>query len=82
MKRFEVGTEYGTRSIGNHDCIFAYKVVARSAKTVTILDGFGLRKRCRLKEDGDAEFIFPEGRYSMCPVLRANRTLAAAKADC
>ena len=36
ITRFQVGHTYATRSIGAHDCIFAFKVLARTRKQVTI----------------------------------------------
>lgn len=38
MKRFEVGQTYYTRSIYDHECIFSYKVTARTSKTITLYD--------------------------------------------
>lgn len=75
MKKFEIGKTYETRSICNHDCIFSYKVVKRTAKTVTIVDDKGTTKTCRINEAytkaRNTETILPLGKYSMCPTLSA-----------
>lgn len=77
MKRFEVGKEYATRSICDHECIFAYTVIGRTEKTVKIRDSFGTVKTCRineaLSERNNAESIYPEGKYSMAPIIFASR---------
>lgn len=74
MIKFEVGKTYETRSACDHDCIFSYTVVKRTAKRITI------KKRNKGKEyivgtyeyEG-VEHARPEGKYSMCPVINANR---------
>ena len=75
MKKFEVGKKYSMRSICNHDCIWEFEVIARTAATITITDGKEI-KRCRINKQISAydnkEAVFPLGRYSMCPILRAN----------
>ena len=77
--RFEVGQTYWTRSIGDADCIIEKKILKRTAKTVTVNAG-GSRSQTRFKihvdEDG-REFIFPWGRFSMCPALGADRKIDA-----
>ena len=76
MEEFEVGKTYATHSVCAHDCIFSYTIVKRTEKTVTIRDKFGKVKRCKLHNNGKAEYIFPEGIYSMCPVLEADDLVA------
>lgn len=75
MKTFEVGKTYTMRSIGDHDCVWTYTVVKRTAKTITISDGQET-KTCRVNaktsEIRNAESIYPLGRYSMSPVLSAD----------
>lgn len=74
MKTFEVGKSYYARSICDHECIFAYTVTARTAKTVTLYDikmetNIGKRKITVLDNE---ETIFPKGKYSMAPMVRAS----------
>ena len=79
MKKFEVGKNYSMRSICNQDCVWTYKVVARTAQTITIESEDGEIKKCRINKylldiEG-IECVFPLGRYSMCPTLRAAKCL-------
>ena len=79
MKKFEVGKKYSMRSIGDWDCVWTYKVVARTAKTITIESEDGEIKKCRINKylldiEG-IEGVYPLGRYSMCPTLMASKCL-------
>lgn len=75
MVKFEVGQCYYARSIGDHNCIFAYLVIKRTEKTITLQDDFGEVHRCKVKLDNVAEYCLPKGNYSMAPVLHANSVL-------
>ena len=74
MKQFEVGKTYTCRSICDHECEWAFTVVARTPKTITVTDGKE-RKVLRIVERAsayrNAESVLPFGRYSMCPILSA-----------
>ena len=74
MKKFEIGTEYSMRSICDQNCIWTYKVTARTEQTITITDGKEVKK-CRINkkvsEWNDTETVYPLGRYSMAPQLHA-----------
>jgi hypothetical protein len=71
-KRFEVGKTYYTRSICDHDCIFRYEIVARTAKQITIRKQGKTFKRGVYVYDG-IEHCKPDGTYSMCPVISADK---------
>ena len=76
MKQFEVGKTYYTRSNCNHDCIYSFKVISRTAKMVTVIDATGERFKRKVREwqygNKDAEeIIAPYGHYSMAPVIGA-----------
>ena len=73
MTQFEVGKEYSMRSVCNHECVWTYTVVARTAKTITITDGKETQKFrvAKISEYRGAETIFPLGQYSMAPMLSA-----------
>lgn len=75
MKKFEIGNTYSMRSACDHECVWTYTVVERTAQTITIDDGKKIQK-CRIvKRDSeyrDAETVLPFGRYSMCPMLSAD----------
>lgn len=74
MKQFEVGSTYSCRSICDYDCIFSFMVVSRSAKTVTIRGVNNARDaRRKVRVVDGVEHIDPLGRYSMSPVLTAER---------
>lgn len=75
MKKFEIGKTYSTRAAGDHNLFYTYTVTARTARTVTIKDDTGRETKHRIRTRPDrieeAETIYPEGRYSLAPVLRA-----------
>ena len=74
MRKFEVNKEYTHGWIGNSDLFTTWKVIKRTAQTVTITDG-KKTKTCRiikeLSEMIGAESVLPFGKYSMCPTLSA-----------
>ena len=81
MKQFEVGKKYSMRSACNHDCVWMYIVVDRTASTVVlqqVMNGKarGDKARFRIKkkysEYCGAECVQPMGTYSMAPVLSAD----------
>lgn len=80
MLKFEIGKTYTTASICNSDCVFSYKVVKRTAATVTMINKFGVQNTYRINkkvsEYRNAETILPEGNYSMCPILSADKEVA------
>lgn len=80
MKTFETGKIYSTRSICDHNCIFTYTILSRTACTVRAVDKNGSEYTFRINkkysEYRNAETIFPLGRYSMCPVISADMVLA------
>lgn len=74
-KKFEVGKIYSMRSACDHDCVWKYKVLARTEKTVMLSDGNHLI-RCiinrKITEYRGAESVRPLGAYSMAPILSAD----------
>ena len=73
MKKFEEGKIYKHHYITDRDTEVFYKVIKRTAKTITIENqGTGeVIKGKRVKEWDGTEIIKPEGTYSMAPTLRA-----------
>ena len=67
MVRFEAGKTYRTRSICDHNTVFEYTIERRTAKNIWI-DG----KKVKVHEHDGREIAYPEGRYSMAPVIRAD----------
>ena len=76
IKQFKVGKSYSMRSACDHDCIWTYKVVKRTACTVILKDEYGKKITCRINkkqtEFSKAECVLPLGSFSMNPILRAN----------
>jgi len=74
---FQIGQAYSGRFIGDADAVFQMKILARSAKTVTVAGPQGLKQlRVSLDHEG-GEQVYPFGRYSMAPVCRAKRLVTA-----
>ena len=66
-----------TRSVCNSECIFKITIIKRTEKTVTIDEGNGKTKRCKIYTDmRNAEAIYPYGIYSMCPIIDASDKIA------
>ncbi len=74
MTTFEARKTYFFRYICDADSRVEIKIERRTAKSVWITgDGYTHERRAIKIDDSGTEFIFPEGRYSMAPVLRASR---------
>jgi hypothetical protein len=73
MTQFQVGRTYWTRSACDHDCVFSFEIIARTAKTVTINNGRDrITKRGISVYDGIEQFK-PFGSYSMAAIISADR---------
>ena len=70
--KFIVGRTYRTRSACDYDCIFAWEVVARTEKQLTLSDRGNIFKR-GIRTYNGVETCRPLGTYSMCPVISADR---------
>ncbi len=75
VSRFETGKTYYARSTCDHNCIFRYTVVRRSEKSVWIREAGKhasdtVVRRSISVWDG-SEMIYPDGKYSMCTIVRA-----------
>ena len=66
---FEAGRTYWTRSACDHNAIFQITVERRTAKTIVTTAG----KRLRVTTYQGLETVAPMGRYSMSPVISADR---------
>ena len=77
MKQFEIGKTYTTRSLCNHDCIITIKVTARTAQTITVINDSNevqkLRIIKKMTEWNNAETVLPWGKYSMAPIITAEK---------
>ncbi len=74
-KKFEIGKRYSMHSPCDTECIWTYKVIARTASTITLQDTHGQTQKCRVRVSPvfDAESCTPLGRYSMSPILTAEK---------
>lgn len=74
MSRFEIGKTYTHGWIGDSDLFTSWTVQKRTDTTITITNGKETKK-CKiikaLSEMDNRECVFPFGKYSMCPILRA-----------
>jgi hypothetical protein len=69
--QFRVGQTYSTRSICDHECVFSFTVLARTAKTVTVnVHGKVVRRGVSIW-NGVEQFA-PFGRYSMAAIVGAD----------
>lgn len=72
--QFEVGQTYSCRSICDHNCIWSFTVIKRTARFITIQDKSGKISRVGVRTWGNAEQAFPLGQYSMAPSIYADDT--------
>lgn len=77
MTTFQVGKTYSARSACDHDCVFTWEVVSRTAKRITLNYIVGGTVRDTVTRgvrvwDG-VETAMPFGSYSMAPAIRADR---------
>lgn len=87
VKRFEVGNVYECRSACDYDCVFSWRVTARTEKFITVEDltlgktkrvGVSIMETGAYDDNGQyytylAEYAYPNGHYSMAPVICADR---------
>ena len=78
LQKFNVGSIYFMRSVGDADCVWRFQVVRRTEKSVWLKPWYsnfvepGEVTRRKIAINGDCEIAEPFGRYSMSPVLKAN----------
>lgn len=72
MKKFEINKTYSCRSVCDNDCVWQFKVISRTDKTVKIVDTQNKKEMNRkIINNSNGEYVKPFGSYSMCPILRA-----------
>lgn len=71
--QFQVGVTYYDRSAVDHDTIFEFTILARTAKTITT-KVHGKTVRRGLSVYNGIEQFKPFGTYSMCAIVSADRT--------
>lgn len=70
---FQVGTRYACRSLGDHECVWAFTVTKRSARFVTLTADDGETRRVGIRVVQGVEACSPLGTYSLAPVLTAEK---------
>jgi hypothetical protein len=74
MTKFELDKTYFMRSVCDYNCIWNATVLKRTAKFVTLkVDGEKDPVRCKVSEYDNSEMCYPLGKYSMAPILRAEK---------
>jgi hypothetical protein len=72
IRKFETGKTYTARSACDHNCIYSFTIVSRTAKTITVDGMYGVQRRgVKLDWRGEAETCLPFGSYSMAPLITA-----------
>lgn len=73
LHRFETGKTYTCSSACDHNCVWKFEILERTAHTVKIVDWVDHKiKSKRISVYADSEFVMPLGRYALAPVLRAD----------
>jgi len=72
---FQPGRKYICRSACDSGCLWWFTVQSRTDKTVTLLDSAGGVTRRGVIVRDDVETCLPLGRYSMAPVLSADKAV-------
>lgn len=74
--KFETGKQYQVRSIGDHNCIWTFEVIRRTAKSIWVnCEGEYQNKRLVVSTRDSQEVVKPFGTYSMSPTLRASNVV-------
>lgn len=74
MKKLKAGKIYFMRSVCDYNCIWNCRVIKRTAKFVTLkVDGEKDPVRCKVFEYENVEYCYPLGKYSMAPMLTAEK---------
>jgi len=69
--KFNAGQTYSTRSVCNHDCVFSFTILRRTAKSIwTEVDGQVVRRAIEVYQG--EETFYPFGHYSMCAIIGAS----------
>ncbi len=71
--KFEVGPTYEMRSVCDYNCVWLGTLVKRTEKFVTMYVVGQGDVRCKVNVRDGVEEIMPLGRYSMAPVMKADK---------
>ena len=70
--QFQIGRTYFARSICDHECVFKFTILGRTAKTVTTTVHGKTAKRGLSVYEGVEQFK-PFGSYSMAAIITADK---------
>ena len=70
--KFQANKSYPYRLAVDSTRWYEVAIIRRTAKSVWISDGGDPVKRCKIYLDDGNEYIYPDGKYSMCPIVRSN----------
>ena len=74
MTNFKTDKTYFTRFIGDSESKIFMKVIKRTAKSLRVkIDGIAELKTLRISIFDDCEMVRPLGKYSMCPIINAEK---------
>lgn len=73
MTQFEKNKTYFMKSVCDQDCNWICVMLSRTEKFITIYVFDEGVKKVAVRVDDGVEYCLPLGKYSMAPVLRANR---------
>lgn len=73
MSKFEVGHSYSATSACDHECVWTFEVIKRTAKFITLRENSGEIRRVGVRTHDDHEYASPFGTYSMAPVIVSGR---------
>jgi len=72
IQSFQVGHLVSATSVCDHECVWTFEVVARTAKFVTLRNvRTDETYRVGVKVSDGEEWTLPFGSYSMAPIVRA-----------
>lgn len=66
----KAGQTLTARSICDYECVFTAEIIERKGNFATV-KAQGETKRVKIYNNGDGEFIYALGKYSMAPIFRA-----------
>lgn len=73
MKKFETEKTYKGKFIGDSNLSFQGTVLKRTEKTITMkVDSVKEPVRLKIHNRDEIEFVYPLGRHSMAPVIKAS----------
>jgi len=74
---FQVGHTYYDRSACDHECVFEFTILSRTAKTVTITSRHDKAVKRGLSVYDGVENFKPFGTYSMCTIVSADKEVVS-----